>query len=115
MDAPVKIVGVLGANPHIHRFCFVAGREDDAVELLLSELSKGAEVSLANDSDPEGEGATSFRSVEGELTSRDGGHGWQGGWRSLTREEARALIRSLCDHNRGGDESGEGQLTSARA
>ncbi|MCA9611568.1 MAG: hypothetical protein H6721_26410 [Sandaracinus sp.] len=107
-EGPLRFVGT---SPQARRFEFVAGREDEAVAWLLDEVRAGAELTLCSDVDEEGEGATCFRVNGDGFEARDGGHGWQGEWRTLTPEEATRLVRSLCVLNCGGIGFAEGQLT----
>jgi hypothetical protein len=90
-------------------FAVPPGRESEAAHDLLACLAAGAEIKLRNDLDEGGEGITFFRRTPAGLSSKVGGHGWQGQWQPIDEAEFVAAVMELAPHNRGGSQ-GQGSL-----
>lgn len=74
----------------IHPDCFEA-----AAQLLLRLLLR-AEVTLETNED---EGLVFFKVNGDQIETRSIGHGWEGGWRPISLEEARQRIIELAPYN----------------
>lgn len=78
-------------SAYVTWFSIPVGCESNGALELMTWLDGENEVSLCNPLfDPEG--ASLFRRVASGLTAMDGGHGWQGDWRSLTDAEFAELV-----------------------
>ena len=91
-------------------FAIPLGREADAARELLACLAAGFEVCLRNDLDEGHEGTTFFRRTAAGLSTKVGGHGWQGDWRPIDDAGFVAAVAGLAAHNRGGQWSTRGTL-----
>lgn len=91
-------------------FSIPAGREAEAARDLLNCLAVGLEVCLSNDLDEGHEGVTFFRRTDEGLSTKVGGHGWQGDWWPIEEAGFIAVVAELAPHNRGGHWSTQGQL-----
>ncbi len=101
IDHPgIKIEGSRNAGTvRITYFSINSADMKSAANYLLDLLGNGIEFYLANDND---DGATQFRFNNGKYESLSGGHGRQGDWRSLSREDMVKKILLFSQFNTGG-------------
>ena len=108
VDTGIKLIGGIDENGR-QKFAIVEGDEHAAATYSMQQLDT-AEIMLVNSEDEEGEGATSIRKTAGGFEARNGGHGWQGKWVSVTNDEIRQRIVELAPDNFGGHWSAEGTI-----
>ena len=97
----IKVVNGPDQNNKI-LFAIVKGMEMDAADYLIEILDSDTELTLMNDKDEQGEGATTIRARKEKYQYQEGGHGWQGDWKDIDKDQAKALIFELAPHNLGG-------------
>jgi len=109
----LKIVNGPDEN-NIVLFIFVKGLETEAADYLLSQLTTRSEIMLRNDKDDEGEGATTIKVEEERYSYQEGGHGWQGEWKFIEKNQVKSMIIELAQHNLGGHRECEATFVLTR-